>query len=260
MSTSSVKSIVRLKYEMCKNFKETGSCKYGDRCLFAHGDHELINRAPPVTEPEKPKPSEEAAKEDKKEASTGSKVDSSDKESSSERDNAVAENSEQKANETTNDSTKLLQAADVGEVSAEKEPKIQLKEQSSEHSVLTRSPNLTEQSCESEAVLGAEDEIQDHGENSTTLSSIEHNQRQSETDRDNGDAAYNLLNQAQEGTVEASSLDSQYQKNFECEDEFKELLENLDIQNIEIKASGVSQLSAFAQNHSEAAPGMAVSG
>lgn len=48
VSTSSVKSIVRLKYEMCKNFRETGSCKYGDRCLFAHGDHELINRAPPA--------------------------------------------------------------------------------------------------------------------------------------------------------------------------------------------------------------------
>lgn len=113
---------------------------------------------------------------------------------------------------------------------------------------------MTEQSCESEAILGAEDEIQDHGENSTTLSSIEHNQRQSETDRDNGDAAYNLLTQAQEGTVEASSHNSQYQKNFECEDEFKELLENLDIQNIEIKASGVSQL-AGPQNQGSTAEG-----
>ena len=46
-TASSAKPIVRLKYEMCKNFRETGSCKYGDRCLFAHGDHELINRAPP---------------------------------------------------------------------------------------------------------------------------------------------------------------------------------------------------------------------
>ena len=46
-SASCAKPIVRLKYEMCKNFKETGSCKYGDRCLFAHGDHELINRAAP---------------------------------------------------------------------------------------------------------------------------------------------------------------------------------------------------------------------
>lgn len=32
---------------MCKNFKEKGICKYGDRCLFAHGDHELIKRGSP---------------------------------------------------------------------------------------------------------------------------------------------------------------------------------------------------------------------
>ena len=43
---------------MCKNFKETGNCKYGDRCLFAHGDHELINRAP-VAPPEDKKESSE---------------------------------------------------------------------------------------------------------------------------------------------------------------------------------------------------------
>lgn len=29
---------------MCKNFREKGECKYGDRCLFAHGDHELTKR------------------------------------------------------------------------------------------------------------------------------------------------------------------------------------------------------------------------
>ena len=29
---------------MCKNFREKGVCKYGDRCLFAHGDHELTRR------------------------------------------------------------------------------------------------------------------------------------------------------------------------------------------------------------------------
>ena len=49
-----------------------------------------------------------------------------------------------------------------------------VKEQSSENnSGVNRSPNLTEQSCESEVALAAEDEIQDHGENSTTLSSID---------------------------------------------------------------------------------------
>jgi len=40
--SSSKTTSVRLKYETCKNFKEKGSCKYGDRCLFAHGDHELM--------------------------------------------------------------------------------------------------------------------------------------------------------------------------------------------------------------------------
>lgn len=34
-------TVRRLKYEMCKNFRETGACRYGDKCLFAHGNHEL---------------------------------------------------------------------------------------------------------------------------------------------------------------------------------------------------------------------------
>lgn len=36
--------IVRRKYEMCKNWKEKGSCRYGDKCLFAHGEHELTRK------------------------------------------------------------------------------------------------------------------------------------------------------------------------------------------------------------------------
>lgn len=35
---------MRKKYEMCKNFKEKGVCKYGEKCLFAHGEHELSRR------------------------------------------------------------------------------------------------------------------------------------------------------------------------------------------------------------------------
>ena len=35
---------------MCKNFREKGTCKYGDRCLFAHGDHELTKRGSPDSE------------------------------------------------------------------------------------------------------------------------------------------------------------------------------------------------------------------
>ena len=36
--------IRRLKYEMCKNWREKGTCKYGDKCLFAHGEAELTKR------------------------------------------------------------------------------------------------------------------------------------------------------------------------------------------------------------------------
>lgn len=35
----------RLKYEMCKNWREKGTCKYGDKCLFAHGANELTKRS-----------------------------------------------------------------------------------------------------------------------------------------------------------------------------------------------------------------------
>lgn len=47
VSSISKQSVIRLKYEVCKNFKEKGICKYGDRCLFAHGDNELIKRGSP---------------------------------------------------------------------------------------------------------------------------------------------------------------------------------------------------------------------
>jgi hypothetical protein len=29
---------------MCKNWKEKGTCRYGDKCLFAHGEHELTRK------------------------------------------------------------------------------------------------------------------------------------------------------------------------------------------------------------------------
>ncbi len=29
---------------MCKNWREKGACRYGDKCLFAHGEHELSRR------------------------------------------------------------------------------------------------------------------------------------------------------------------------------------------------------------------------
>nr|XP_033808579.1 mRNA decay activator protein ZFP36L1 isoform X1 [Geotrypetes seraphini] len=33
----------RYKTELCRPFEENGSCKYGDKCQFAHGIHELRN-------------------------------------------------------------------------------------------------------------------------------------------------------------------------------------------------------------------------
>lgn len=36
----------RKKYELCKNFSDQGECKYGEKCLFAHGKHELYNYQP----------------------------------------------------------------------------------------------------------------------------------------------------------------------------------------------------------------------
>ncbi|CAB3370934.1 Hypothetical predicted protein [Cloeon dipterum] len=35
----------RYKTELCRPFEESGSCKYGDKCQFAHGAHELRNLA-----------------------------------------------------------------------------------------------------------------------------------------------------------------------------------------------------------------------
>ena len=45
---------------MCKNFREKGVCKYGDKCLFAHGEHELykVEVQASTTEPVKEKAEE----------------------------------------------------------------------------------------------------------------------------------------------------------------------------------------------------------
>jgi len=236
--------VVRLKYEMCKNFRETGACKYGDRCLFAHGAHELISRggtAEDADEAEEAEEAEKAAeKKDKVPAATAEQEVAKQDEVA---DKTAEAGSVPEVDETTNDSTKLLQSTDEAELSAEKDLKLLQKEMSSGQSLIAESPNGTEQSCESDAILGVEDETQDHGENSTTLSSIEHNQRQPDTGRDRAESADNLLARAREGTEEGAIESSLYQKNFECEDEFKELLENLDIQNIEIRPTGQSMFA-----------------
>ena len=60
-TTTSPPVIRRLKYEMCKNWREKGICKYGDKCLFAHGDKELTKRtsAPAVVVEKKTEPTPE---------------------------------------------------------------------------------------------------------------------------------------------------------------------------------------------------------
>lgn len=37
----------KFKTEMCKNWIEIGTCRYGNKCQFAHGDQELINKLAP---------------------------------------------------------------------------------------------------------------------------------------------------------------------------------------------------------------------
>ncbi len=46
---------------MCKNWREKGNCKYGDKCLFAHGTNELTKRST-VNGPEPAKPAIDPSK------------------------------------------------------------------------------------------------------------------------------------------------------------------------------------------------------
>lgn len=41
VSTQNQGNSSRYKTELCRPFEESGSCKYGDKCQFAHGGHEL---------------------------------------------------------------------------------------------------------------------------------------------------------------------------------------------------------------------------
>jgi len=41
MSTTAANKSFRFKTEICRNFKEKGTCLYGELCQFAHGEHEL---------------------------------------------------------------------------------------------------------------------------------------------------------------------------------------------------------------------------
>ncbi len=36
----------KFKTEMCKNWIEAGRCRYGAKCQFAHGYHEIVGKIP----------------------------------------------------------------------------------------------------------------------------------------------------------------------------------------------------------------------
>jgi len=47
MNTGGPASNINLKYKTskCRHFEQTGNCQLGERCHFAHGDHELRTAA-----------------------------------------------------------------------------------------------------------------------------------------------------------------------------------------------------------------------
>ena len=70
---------------MCKNWREKGNCKYGDKCLFAHGTNELTKRST-ANGPEPAKPATDsklAPVEDKKSTEVAQKAETKPKEDSS---------------------------------------------------------------------------------------------------------------------------------------------------------------------------------
>ena len=81
----------RLKYEMCKNWREKGTCKYGDKCLFAHGEKELTKRSTANgPEPAKPAPApaseQETKSADDKSSSAPQTEDSKEKDSKNDKE------------------------------------------------------------------------------------------------------------------------------------------------------------------------------
>lgn len=38
----------KYKTEMCKNWIEVGTCRYGNKCQFAHGEQEMIAKLAPI--------------------------------------------------------------------------------------------------------------------------------------------------------------------------------------------------------------------
>ena len=90
-SSHSSSVVPRKKYEMCKNFREKGTCKYGDKCLFAHGEHELTRYSASPQKDEGKKENEIKLSDPKPEDESGDM--------------------------TTKDSTKLIENLNIQEIS-----------------------------------------------------------------------------------------------------------------------------------------------
>lgn len=176
----------RKKYEMCKNFREKGECKYGDRCLFAHGDHELTRRGSPCDD----KPREEAPKEDSIVVQDQTTLDTT-------KVNEVTQDNPDPSSDSLTDS--IVETENL------------LK---SDKKKLSSGSGNTLENASIEAILH-EDDTQDQGEYSTTLSSL--NSRKTTPEKGCGKIG----------------VESYY--SFKKEEEFKCLLDNLDIENIDIK-------------------------
>lgn len=155
-ATPAAPKYVRLKYEMCKNFKEKGVCKYGDRCLFAHGDHELVKRGqvPTSTTSNASPVKEEAAPKDKEPSSNEVS------------NNTVAAESTRLTNEDKQESSTVSEAKDNV-----KEMSLTISE------VPSKAESCEPSSAELESSNNLDDlDEEDQGENSTTLSSTENRQ------------------------------------------------------------------------------------
>ena len=234
-SSTAKSGVVRLKYEMCKNFREKGTCKYGDRCLFAHGDHELTKRgSQPETKPKeesKPAPQEPVK-------------------------NPVEEPDEKTIADSTIDSTKIMEKSEIKAEEADLK-KVEKGEKSQNGSELKKTDSNTSSkkeeneqdgSCGGESsdnLRSPDEEIQDHGEDSTTFSSIETCQAGATST-----SAIPSENQNENQINEKSNEnpENQYHENFENfkkDEEFKGLLENLDIENIEINLDAHTKYDQF---------------
>lgn len=181
---------------MCKNFREKGVCKYGDKCLFAHGDHELTRRGSPTEPTENENKNTEVKKEEVSEE--------------------PRDTSRGPQDQTTLDSTKLMDLTNgKGEPDVSVITEQELRQ--SEKKLSSESEHFS-----NEATINDEIAV-DQGENSTTLSSINDNSQKNTPEKSCNKLSNQLPNVADQSFY-----------SFKKEEEFKELLDNLDIGNINL--------------------------